>query len=474
MVLRPQEESIYSNKRFSSDAAMERTLATAETMITKWNGRHFILCKSHFSLLREPKRSERLHQNLMETAMKRLQEGVFTNPIHESGSSGSGVGLGTDFPVFDPIQSGIDRRVYDIFRLWKGMCVTIYKIIRKSIVDEGIYKLGVEKFSSSQIQKMDWDALELKINKLVEVCEDCGEDTVQRRENSLRSSVAAASESIKESLFSRRLAEKERRISMSWSTSSTAILRQQSRQCRSRTLIPPTPTSLQHRQSPSDSRGSSSFSYANSTEKSKHYKDVSLAYLFLANNLQHVINKVRTSNIQYLLGDDWVTKHESKVKQFAANYERLGWGHVIDSMPEDPTAEMPPEAVKEFFRRFNTAFEQAHHKQAACVVPDRKLRDEIKSTIARKVMAAYRQFYNHAQGCVARRERNLNLLVRFCPLRMWELLVRSVLWERGVMEFFVIFFWLVTFEKVAFMRLHFYPCLLLTIPKFSLPPFLFI
>ncbi|KAK2989673.1 hypothetical protein RJ640_015522 [Escallonia rubra] len=42
-------------------------------------------------------------------------------------------------------------------------CVKIYKIIRKSIVDESLYYLGVEKLSSSQVQKMDWDVVEAKI-----------------------------------------------------------------------------------------------------------------------------------------------------------------------------------------------------------------------------------------------------------------------------------------------------------------------
>nr|DAD25300.1 TPA_asm: hypothetical protein HUJ06_026764 [Nelumbo nucifera] len=42
-------------------------------------------------------------------------------------------------------------------------CVKIYKIIRKSIIDEGLYRLGIEKLTSSRIQKMDWDVLDLKI-----------------------------------------------------------------------------------------------------------------------------------------------------------------------------------------------------------------------------------------------------------------------------------------------------------------------
>lgn len=42
-------------------------------------------------------------------------------------------------------------------------CLILYTTIRKSIVDEGIYRLGVERFSSSQIRITDWRALEMGI-----------------------------------------------------------------------------------------------------------------------------------------------------------------------------------------------------------------------------------------------------------------------------------------------------------------------
>ncbi|PKI36388.1 hypothetical protein CRG98_043170 [Punica granatum] len=51
--------------------------------------------------------------------------------------------------------------------------------------------------------------------------------------------------------------------------------------------------------------------------------DVALSYLFLANNLQCVVVKVRDSNLRYLLGEEWITNHELKVKHYAANYERI-------------------------------------------------------------------------------------------------------------------------------------------------------
>ncbi|KZV15925.1 hypothetical protein F511_25540 [Dorcoceras hygrometricum] len=44
-------------------------------------------------------------------------------------------------------------------------CMNIYKIVRKSIIDETLYLLHVEKFTTSQIQKMEWSVLEHNIKK---------------------------------------------------------------------------------------------------------------------------------------------------------------------------------------------------------------------------------------------------------------------------------------------------------------------
>ncbi|GFZ03022.1 exocyst subunit exo70 family protein H4 [Actinidia rufa] len=425
----PSRASLYTpTSSFSSDAAMERTLATAETMITKWNAdissfakvtslfyenpkeaRDYIKCvhdlqKSMHLLVMEDSNSEKLvrGQNLMETAMKRLQKEFYQilsmNRAHldpESVSARTSRSSTRSSTSDDDDDDGSEDEIRiagesitevedvsafamaDLRSIAECMissgygkeCVTIYKIIRKSIVDEGIYKLGVEKISSSQIQKMDWDALEVKINNWLKSVK-IAVKTLFNGERILCDQVFAASESIKESCFTEisregaqilfgfpeivarsgkkspekifrtldmytaisshwpeiesifsfestsvvlsqsvnsliKLGDSVRTMmvefesaiqkdasksaiagggvhhltihvmdylslladySNSWSTSSTAILRQQSRQCRSRTLIPPTPTSLQHRRSPSDSRGSSSFSYANSTE----------------------------------------------------------------------------------------------------------------------------------------------------------------------------------------------------------------
>ncbi|CAL5322418.1 unnamed protein product [Camellia sinensis] len=148
--------------------------------------------------------------------------------------------------------------------------------------------------------------------------------------------------------------------------------------------------------------------------KAKLYNDIALSYLFLANNLQFAIEKVRTTNLKYLLGDHWVAKHEKTVKQYAANYEAMDWTKVFSTLPKNSSDAMSPETVKGCFSQFNLAFEEVYRKQMSWVVPDRKLRDEIKVSIAKKLVPAYRKFYDTYLITLSG-ERNLEVLVRFSP-----------------------------------------------------------
>ena len=148
--------------------------------------------------------------------------------------------------------------------------------------------------------------------------------------------------------------------------------------------------------------------------KAQLYKDVSLSYLFLANNLQFIIDQVHTSNLKYILGEEWVSRHTKKIKQYALSYESVAWNKVFTSLPQRTLSVLSPEAVKECFRRFNAAFEEAYMKQILWIVPDGKLRDELKVSIARKLVPAYREFYETYLVTLSG-EKNLEVLPRIAP-----------------------------------------------------------
>ncbi|CAH8386375.1 unnamed protein product [Eruca vesicaria subsp. sativa] len=127
--------------------------------------------------------------------------------------------------------------------------------------------------------------------------------------------------------------------------------------------------------------------------KAQPYKDVALSYLFLANNLQYVVVKVRSSGLRILLGEEWVVRHEGKVRQYVEKFEKLAWGKVVTSLSENLAEEITREEARELFGRFNDEFEVAYRKQVSWVVPDPKLRDWVKISLSGKVMPVCTEFY---------------------------------------------------------------------------------
>ncbi|CAH8376532.1 unnamed protein product [Eruca vesicaria subsp. sativa] len=148
--------------------------------------------------------------------------------------------------------------------------------------------------------------------------------------------------------------------------------------------------------------------------KSESYKDVSLSYLFLVNNIQFVVDTVRSTHLRNLLGDDWLTKHEAKLRSYTTNYENAAWANVFSSIPAKNNTTLSPDQAKTHFKRFHVAFEEAYMRQSSCVIHDVKLRDELKVSIARKLVPEYKEFYEKYFPMV-REERNIEMLVRFKP-----------------------------------------------------------
>ncbi|XP_015079824.1 exocyst complex component EXO70H1-like [Solanum pennellii] len=151
--------------------------------------------------------------------------------------------------------------------------------------------------------------------------------------------------------------------------------------------------------------------------KAGFYGDVPLSYLFLANNLNYVVSKVRQSSLKLLLGPEWLSNHEAKVEQYMANFKRMGWSSVMTSLPENSTAEISPAEAKECFCKFSLSFEETNWKQRSWVIPDPKLRDEVKISLANKILSAYQPFYQKHGEKVARMESGggVESIVRFAP-----------------------------------------------------------
>ncbi|KAG6518150.1 exocyst complex component EXO70H1-like [Zingiber officinale] len=81
-------------------------------------------------------------------------------------------------------------------------CVRIYRTLRKSVVDEELYRHGFDRsLSSPQIKKMDWVVLELKIRSWLGACR-VAVRTLFHRERVLIDHVFSNSNIAREAVFS--------------------------------------------------------------------------------------------------------------------------------------------------------------------------------------------------------------------------------------------------------------------------------
>lgn len=145
--------------------------------------------------------------------------------------------------------------------------------------------------------------------------------------------------------------------------------------------------------------------------------DVALSYLFLANNLQYIVVKVRDSYLRHLLGREWMRTHESKVRRYSGNYERIGWSHAFSLLPDlsHPAPEISLDEAGNVFRSFNAAFSETYREQATWLVPDPNLRDQIRASLKSRIGPQYRAFYWTHGGPLRGREEFGDPIIRFAP-----------------------------------------------------------
>ncbi|QCD88307.1 exocyst complex component 7 [Vigna unguiculata] len=374
-------------------------------------------------------------------------------------------------------------------------CVNVYIVMRKSIVDEALYHLGVEKLTLARVQKLDWEVLELKIKKWLNavkvavgtlfhgeriladhvfssnpekrIAESCFAEVTKDGAVSLFGfpEMVAKCKKSPEKMFRtldlyEAISDRWSRIQSIFSFESTSAIRLQAitsmvklgeavrtmltdfetaiQKDSSKTTVPgggvhpltryvmnyltfladysgvlidiipdlpqsPLPESYYRSpmrdENPPASELSEKIAWlilvvlCKLDGKAEFYKNVELSYLFLANNMQYVVSKVRRSNLGFLLGEEWLATHESKVTEYASKYERVGWSKVFASLPENPATEVTAEKARNHFVKFDAAFHETCKKQSSWVVSDPKLRDEIKGSIGSKLMQMYSEFY---------------------------------------------------------------------------------
>ncbi|XP_011012017.1 PREDICTED: exocyst complex component EXO70A1-like [Populus euphratica] len=134
--------------------------------------------------------------------------------------------------------------------------------------------------------------------------------------------------------------------------------------------------------------------------KSKHYKDASLAHLFIMNNVHYIVQKIKGSpELREMIGDDYLRKLTGKFRQAATSYQRATWVSVLYCLRDEGlhvsgsfSSGVSKSALRERFKTFNAMFEDVHRTQATWLIPDSQLREELRISISEKLIPAYRSF----------------------------------------------------------------------------------
>lgn len=140
---------------------------------------------------------------------------------------------------------------------------------------------------------------------------------------------------------------------------------------------------------------------SNLEAKSKIYKESALLAVFMMNNERYIVQKVKDSELELLLGDDWIRKHAAKVKQYHINYQRSSWSKVLGALKIENNAISPTGAsrsLKEKLKLFNSYFEEICKTQSTWIIFDEQLREDLRISVAGTLSPAYRNFLGRLQS----------------------------------------------------------------------------
>ncbi|CAD5184239.1 exocyst complex component EXO70A1 [Musa acuminata AAA Group] len=138
----------------------------------------------------------------------------------------------------------------------------------------------------------------------------------------------------------------------------------------------------------------------NLENKANLYKDNALSHLFLMNNVHYIVHKVKDSpELREMIGDDYLRKLTGKFRLSATSYQRATWMRILHCLRDEGihvsgsfSSGVSKSTLRERFKAFNAAFDEAHKTQATWYVPDTQLREELRISISEKLLPAYRSF----------------------------------------------------------------------------------
>lgn len=139
---------------------------------------------------------------------------------------------------------------------------------------------------------------------------------------------------------------------------------------------------------------------SNLGSKSKLYRDDALSHLFIMNNLHYIVGKAKVSpELREMIGDAYLRRLTGLYRQSATSYQRATWVRILYCLRDEGihvtggfASGVSKSVLKERFKNFNLAIEEAYRIQSTWSVPDPQLREELRISIAEKLLPAYRSF----------------------------------------------------------------------------------
>uniref|UniRef100_A0A6V7QRC0 Exocyst subunit Exo70 family protein n=1 Tax=Ananas comosus var. bracteatus TaxID=296719 RepID=A0A6V7QRC0_ANACO len=134
--------------------------------------------------------------------------------------------------------------------------------------------------------------------------------------------------------------------------------------------------------------------------KSKIYSDPSLSCVFLLNNGRYIIQKVKDSELEVLLGDEWMRRMMARVRRWGGEYQRATWGKVVAvlHLGSAGATAATAKSMKERLRIFNNYFEEICREQSGWVAADEQVRAELRVSVLEMVLPPYRSFVGRLKG----------------------------------------------------------------------------
>ncbi|XP_059643161.1 exocyst complex component EXO70B1-like [Cornus florida] len=129
--------------------------------------------------------------------------------------------------------------------------------------------------------------------------------------------------------------------------------------------------------------------------KSKHFKDASLAQIFMMNNVHYIVQKIKDClKLQEMVGDDYLEKLMAVTSYRRSTYDRIIRCFRGEGLYGSGSTSfwMSKSALKDRLKTFNAMFEEVHRTQATWFISDKHLRKQLHSSIIEYLIPAYRSF----------------------------------------------------------------------------------